>query len=166
MAVKYSVVFLLFLCCTAIQGQRVQPTRKPPSQTLVDVKPGYSPLYQSTDETKRRTGNYIIKLKDTTDFDDLGRIMAKMTTQAQRSANSSDDEKVVVQALSGFSVVGQGVMATLNQNALDAVSTINTDKAAAIIITTPSMLTQLQYSIAYELNVWCYPDIQPLLIFL
>ena len=121
MATKfYSVVLLLFLCYTAILAQRVQPTRNPPSQTLVDDRPGYSPLYQSSDETRRRNGNYIIKLKDTTEIDDLGRIMAKMTTQAQRSANSSDE--VVVQGLSGYSMVGLGMMATLNQKALDEVS--------------------------------------------
>ena len=118
MAIKfYSAILLLILCCTAIPAQRVQPTRVPSSQTLVDDKEGYSPLYQSSDNSKRRTGHYIVKLKDTTKFDDLGRIMAKMTDQGQ-----NPNDEAVVQGLSGFSMVGQGMMASLNQKALDSVS--------------------------------------------
>ena len=117
----YSVVLLLCLCCATIVAQREPPRRQPSRPRLVDVRPGYSPLYQSSDETKRRNGSYIVKLKDTRKLDDLGRIMAKLTTQAQRS--DSSDEAVVVQGLSGYSMVGLGMMAILNQKALDEVST-------------------------------------------
>ena len=118
MALKfYSAILLLSLCCTIILAQRVQPTRQPSRPTLVDERPGYSPLYLSSDETKRRNGSYIIKLKDSTKFDDLGRIMAKMTDQDQ-----DPSDEAVVQGLSGYSMVGLGMMASLNQKALDSVS--------------------------------------------
>ena len=48
--------------------------------------------------------------------------MARLTDQDQ---NPNDD--AVVQGLSGYSMVGLGVMATLNQNALDSVSTTDSD---------------------------------------
>ena len=119
MAIKCScVVLLLFYSCATIIAQREQPTREPSRQVLVDERKGFRPLYQSSDETRRRNGSYIIKLKDTTKFDDLGRIMAKMTDQ-----NEDSSDEVTVQGLSGYSMVGLGVMATLNKNALDTVST-------------------------------------------
>ena len=111
-------VLSLFLCYASTAAQRVAPTRRPASKpVLVDPRPGFSPLYQSSDQSKRRNGTYIIKLKDTTKFDDLGRIMAKLTDQDQ---DPKDD--AVVQGLSGYSMVGLGVMASLNNKALDSVS--------------------------------------------
>ena len=119
MAIKfYSATLLLILCCTAILAQREQPTRVTSSQTLVDDRPGYRPLYRSSDKSKRRSGSYIVKLKNTTKFDDLGRIMAKMTDQDQ-----DPNDEAVVQGLSGYSMVGLGMMASLNKKALDSVST-------------------------------------------
>ena len=119
MVIKCScVALLLFYGYATIIAQREQPTREPSRQVLVDERKGFSPLYHSSDETRRRNGSYIIKLKKTTSFDDLDRIMAKLTDQNQ---NSSDE--VAVQGLSGYSMVGQGVMAMLNKKALDTVST-------------------------------------------
>ena len=119
MAVKfYSLMLLLFLCCATVLAQPTPLDREPSRPRLVDQRPGYRPLYQSSDETKRRNGSYIIKLKNTTRIDDLGRIMGRLTDQDQ---NPNDD--AVVQGLSGYSMVGLGVMATLNQEALDSVST-------------------------------------------
>ena len=119
MAVKfYSLMLLLFLCCATVLAQLTPLDREPSRPRLVDQRPGYRPLYQSSDETKRRNGSYIIKLKNTTRIDDLGRIMGRLTDQDQ---NPNDD--AVVQGLSGYSMVGLGVMATLNQEALDSVST-------------------------------------------
>ena len=120
MAVKFhSLMLLLFLCCATALAQITQLDREPSRPRLVDERPGYRPLYQSSDETKRRNGSYIIKLKDSIRYDDLGRLMARMTDQAQ-----NPNGEVMVQGLSGYSMVGLGVMATLNQNALDSVSTI------------------------------------------
>ena len=112
-----SLMMLLFLCCATSLAQ-IPLNREPSSPTLVDERPGYRPLYQSSDETKRRNGSYIITLKDSIRTDDLGRLMARMT-----SASTTPNDSVVVQGLSGFSMVGLGVMATLNQAALDLVST-------------------------------------------
>lgn len=114
----YSLVLLLFLCCAMALAQPTQLDREPSRPRLVDERPGFSPLYRSSDETKRRNGSYIIKLKDSRRVDDLGRIMGRLTDQDQ---NPNDD--AVVQGLSGYSMVGLGVMATLNQEALDSVST-------------------------------------------
>ena len=117
----YSLMLLLFLCYTTVLAQTgippTPPTREPSRLSLVDSRPGYSPLYQSSDETRRRNGSYIIKLKDSTRFDDLGRIMARLTNEDQDPKNDAR-----VQGLSGYSMVGLGVMATLNQEALDSVS--------------------------------------------
>ena len=113
-----SLMLLLFLCCATVLAQLTPLDREPSRPRLVDQRPGYRPLYQSSDETKRRNGSYIIKLKDTIGYDDLGRIMGRLTDQDQ---NPNDD--AVVQGLSGYSMVGLGVMATLNQKALDSVST-------------------------------------------
>ena len=113
-----SFMLLLFLCCATVLAQLTPLDREPSRPRLVDQRPGYRPLYQSSDETKRRNGSYIIKLKDTIGYDDLGRIMGRLTDQDQ---NPNDD--AVVQGLSGYSMVGLGVMATLNQKALDSVST-------------------------------------------
>ena len=122
MAIKfYSLMLLLFLSYTTVLAQTgippTPPTREPSRLSLVDPQPGYSPLYQSSDEKNRRNGSYIIKLKDSTRFDDLGRIMARLTDQDQ-----DPNDNAVVQGLSGYSMVGLGVMATLNQEALDSVS--------------------------------------------
>ena len=121
------VILLLCICSTAILAQRVQPTRDPSRQMLVDQRPGYRPLYQSSDESRRINGSYIIKLKDSTKIDDLGRIMAKMTDQDQDPSNEA-----VVQGLSGYSMVGLGMMASLNQKALDSVSTKWSDTAFGV----------------------------------
>lgn len=129
MAINHcSTILLLSLCCTAVLAQRVKPTREPSKPKLIDDRPGYSPLYQSSDESRRRSGSYIIKLKDTTEFDDLGRIMAKLTDQDQ-----DPNSNVAVQGLSGYSMVGLGVMATLNQEALDTVSS-NTRQATKPVL--------------------------------
>ena len=114
-----SLAFLVLFCCAAVLAQRDPLGRNPSRPTLVDKRPGYRPLFRSSDETKRRNGSYIIKLKKTTQFQDLGRIMARLTDQDQ---DPKDD--AVVQGLSGYSMVGLGVMATLNEKALDSVSTI------------------------------------------
>ena len=118
MAVKFcSAILLLCLCYTTARAQRITPDRNPSSPKLVDPRPGYSALYQGSDESRRRNGIYIIKLKNTTKFDDLGRLMAKMTDQGQ-SPNSDE----MVQGLSGYSMVGLGLIAMLNDKALDTVS--------------------------------------------
>jgi len=118
MAIKFcSAILLLCLCYTTARAQRITPDRNPSSPKLVDPRPGYSALYQGSDESRRRNGIYIIKLKNTTTVDDLGRITAKMTDQGQ---NQSSD--AMVQGMSTFSMIGLGLIAMLNDKALDTVS--------------------------------------------
>ena len=141
MEVKHSTLtlFLLF-CCAAVLAQRSPLGRDPSRPTLVDDKSGYRPLFRSSDETRRRNGTYIIKLKEKTQFQDLGRIMARLTDQDQ---DPKDDAQV--QGLSGYSMVGLGVMATLNEKALDSVSTITS-------------FLQSAFHEAFHACLHCYPD--------
>ena len=125
MAMKFYslMLLLLFLCYATVLAQpRIQLGREPSRPRLVDQRRGFSPLYRSSDATRRRNGSYIIKLKNSTRFDDMGRLMARLTDQDQ-----NPNDNAVVQGLSGYSMVGLGVMATLNQNALDSVSTTDSD---------------------------------------
>ena len=117
MAIKCCcLLLLLFLFYITVWAQPRDPQNREPSRPkLVDNRPGYRPLYQSSDESRRRNGSYIIKLKNTTRFEDLGRIMARLTDQ-----DDDPNDEAIVQGLSGYSMVGLGVMATLNQKALDS----------------------------------------------
>jgi len=101
------------------------PREEPPTLSLVDSKPGFSPLYQGTSESLRLKGRYIIKMKETTEsaydneFDNLGRLLGKLSDQNENAPPGS----VRVQGLSSYSTVGLGVMASLTDDALDVVST-------------------------------------------
>ena len=129
---KNCAILLIFVCCVAtfVVAKRTSPSRAPPSRapppreeppslSLVDSKPGFSPLYQGTNESLR------LKLKETTDsaydneFDNLGRLLGKLNDQNENAPPGS----VRVQGLSSYSTVGLGVMAELTDDALDVVST-------------------------------------------
>ena len=118
--VKNCAILLLSLCCVAlVVAQRTPPPRsETPTLDLVDNTTGLAPLYQSSDPTVRRNGNYIIKLKQTTEFDDFGRLLGKLSDQNKNAPSGA----VPVQGLSGYSTVGLGVMAELNDDALKVVS--------------------------------------------
>ena len=118
--VKSSACLLLSVFCvvTVVVAQRKPPPRvDPPKLRLVDNTPGLAPLYRSSDPNVRRNGNYIVKLKQKTEFDDFNRLLGKLNDQNKDAPSGS----VPVQGLSGYSTVGPGVMAELNDNALKVV---------------------------------------------
>ena len=118
--VKNCAILLLSMCCVVlVVAQRTPPPRsEKPTLDLVDNTPGLAPLYQSSDPTVRRNGSYIIKLKQTTEFDDYGRLLGKLHDQNRNVPSGA----VPVQGLSGYSTMGLGVMAKLNNDALKVVS--------------------------------------------
>ena len=114
--VKYCV---LLCVASLVTAQRTPPPRMdPPTLELVDSRPGFSPLYQGSDPSLRRNGRHIIKLKETTRFDDMGRLVGKLSDQNKNAPAGS----VPVRGMSGYSTVGLGVMAELNKDVLDVVS--------------------------------------------
>ena len=117
--VKNCAILLLSVCCIAlIVAQRTPPPRSgTPTLVLVDNTTGLAPLYQSSDPTVRRNGSYIIKLKQTTEFDDFGRFLGKLSDQNKNAPSGA----VPVQGLRGYSTVGLGVIAELNDDALKVV---------------------------------------------
>ncbi|XP_065902782.1 aqualysin-1-like [Dysidea avara] len=113
--VKYCV---LLCVASLVTAQRTPPPRMdPPTLELVDSRPGFSPLYQGSDPSLRRNGRHIIKLKETTRFDDMGRLVGKLSDQNKNAPAGS----VPVRGMSGYSTVGLGVMAELNKDVLDVV---------------------------------------------
>ncbi|XP_065900631.1 uncharacterized protein [Dysidea avara] len=113
---------LLFSVCfvaTLVVAQRTPPPRveKPPKLDLVDNTPGLAPLFRSSDPSVRRNGSFIIKLKKTTEFDDYSTLLGKLNDQNKNATSGA----VPVQGLSGYSTVGLGVMAELNDDALKMV---------------------------------------------
>ena len=121
-------ILLLSVCCAAtlVIAQRTPPpcVEEPPKLDLVDNSPGLAPLFRSSDPSVRRNGSYIIKLKKTTEFDDFGRLLGKLNDQNKNAPSGS----VPVQGLSGYSTVGLGVMAELNDDALKVVSEVSVGK--------------------------------------
>jgi len=134
---KNCVILLISLCCGAslvrdVAGRtpppRITPSRapppreEPPTLSLVDSRPGFSPLYQGTNETLRLKGRYIIKLKETTEaaydneYNNLGRLLGKLSDQ------NKDAPSGTVRVQGSYSTVGLGVMAELTDDALEVVS--------------------------------------------
>ena len=119
---------LLFsVCCVTmlVVAQRTPPPREePPKLNLVDNTPGLAPFYRSSDPSVRRNGSYIIKLKKTTEFDDFGRLLGKLSDLNKNVSSGS----VPVQGLCGYSAIGLGVIAELNDDALKVVSEVSVGK--------------------------------------
>ena len=129
-----TAILLISLCCVAtlVAAQRTRPTRptspprtpppreEAPTLDLVDNRPGYSPLYQGTVESSRIKGRYIISMKKSREHDDLGLLLSKLSSQNKDAPSGS----VPVQGLSGYSTVGRGVMAELDDDALDLVNIV------------------------------------------
>jgi len=122
LGLKNCAISLISVCCVAtlVVAQRTPPPRsKTPTLKLVDNARDLAPLYQSSDPSIRRNGSYIVKLKKTTGFDDFTGLLGKLTDQNKKAPSGGG---VPVQGLSGYSTIGLGVMAELNDNALKVVS--------------------------------------------
>ena len=90
----------LLLCYASLLA--AQTTRRP------------APLHLGLDVNSRRNGSYIIKLKDTVKFDDLGRLAGELH---KKNLSISSDS-----SLSIYFTVGLGVIAKLDKATLEEVS--------------------------------------------